>query len=588
MDINDILTNLGLDLTNPEVKRGALEAIDAIMQSRQPTMSLDDIGMGSMSSDEIDIELDPDLIQPSQKQQQQSGGSDDIEIEDEENILDQIKHNDAEDNQDDNVNGDENSSDKQSANQADTSEEDSNETDETESGTEGSSNSDDRNKETDDFEDDEELGDGAQHGDEENDFDEDETAGKTSESEFEDDVEDDDEADQNSLENNSEAQNDQDGEESDEAFDEEDLEETDFDEDDILDDELKDIYNDEAITTKQKSRKIKRERTLSAAKKALADAQSRRVAPALLRELEKAIAALEELTEAVKKSINDISDEEFNMLVNRVFDAIDAVGDSSLTFTSEEERELQAKEIKTDLSSNKTQTELSAEDVAQIRAETQAVKAREKETAKYHRRARSSFRGFQDFLTSLYRAIALQVATEESNDDSWSAINRRYGGTGILQPGKRLNELPNKKIPIIDFYFDQSGSWTESDIKTGEKAIRELADMEANGQIKVNVYYFANNVHTDAASARREGGTQAWNEIVKNVIATQATNVVIMTDDDMEDRWNGVWRGEKALTYTVPGYVWYLWRDGDNAPRLPRDLKGRGGVQQFSFTRSDI
>jgi hypothetical protein len=51
----------------------------------------------------------------------------------------------------------------------------------------------------------------------------------------------------------------------------------------------------------------------------------------------------------------------------------------------------------------------------------------------------------------------------------------------------------------------------------------------------------------------------------------------------MED-W---WKGDKALSYTVPGYVWYLWRNGINAPRLPRDLRGRGGTQQFSFNASD-
>ena len=56
-----------------------------------------------------------------------------------------------------------------------------------------------------------------------------------------------------------------------------------------------------------------------------------------------------------------------------------------------------------------------------------------------------------------------------------------------------------------------------------------------------------------------------------------------MTDSDMDDWWSG----PKALSYTVPGYVWYLWRDGDNAPRLPRDLKGRGGTQQFSFSTAD-
>ena len=163
-------------------------------------------------------------------------------------------------------------------------------------------------------------------------------------------------------------------------------------------------------------------------------------------------------------------------------------------------------------------------------------------------------------------------------------------GAGVLQQGKKFNELPNKKIPVIDFYFDQSGSWDEDDIKVGEKAVAALAEMEEKGQIKVNIYYFANNVHSDAASARYEGGTWAWNSIVKNVIATQATNVVIMTDSDMEDRWDAerYWNQGKAASYTVPGYVWYLWRNGSNAPRLPRDLKGRGGTQQFSFNQGDL
>jgi hypothetical protein len=107
--------------------------------------------------------------------------------------------------------------------------------------------------------------------------------------------------------------------------------------------------------------------------------------------------------------------------------------------------------------------------------------------------------------------------------------------------------------------------------------------MEENGQIKINIFYFSDDVYTDAESARARGSTSGWNEIVKNVISTNATNVIVMTDSDMEDWWNG----DKALGYTVPGYVWYLWRDGVNAPRLPRDLKGRGGTQQFSFSTAD-
>ena len=258
------------------------------------------------------------------------------------------------------------------------------------------------------------------------------------------------------------------------------------------------------------------------------------------------------------------------------------VGVSGLTYSSQEERELRAKEIKDDLGKVETQNELSAEDIAKIRAEHEVIKSREREADKYKPRSRNSFKGFQDFLTSLYRAIALQVSTEETRDDTWSAISRRNSGAGVLRQGQRVTDLPNKKIPVIDFYFDQSGSWSADDIKVGQKAVEQLADMEAKGQIKMNIYYFSDKVFTSVNDPGTQRGTRAWNDIVKNIITTQATNVIIMTDSDMEYQYDG-----SPLSYTVPGYVWYLWKDGSNAPRLPRDLKGRGGTQQFSFSSSD-
>lgn len=563
MDINNILDSLGLDLSNPEAKRGAVEAINAILASRT-NFGGGGAGGAVVRGGEFDVELDPDLIQPSEKHQPQGDDNEDIEINDEDNILDQIKRNDSEDDFD---NSDTTSSETENQGTEGNEIEDS-------ASSEDSSNDDSSTRNTD------------ENGELEKSTEAEDTDNNTDSSE--------DSEDEN-IENSSALDNDvDDTEDNTEAasdsseeveIDGEDESNDEFDEDDLLDNNIKGLYDDEDLKAKHEARKIKRERTLQAANKALADAKARKAAPALIRELEKAILALEALTEAISsKSIKDISDEEFNLLVNRVFDAIEAVGDNSLTFTSEQERELQAKEIKNDLASTKTQQELSAEDIAQIRAETQAIKARDKETDKYRTRARSSFKGFQDFLSSLYRAIALQVHVEETQDDTWSAINRRHSGTNILQPGKKLNELPNKKIPVIDFYFDCSSSWNDRDLAVGQKAVDKLIEMEENGQIKINIFYFSDSVYTDVASARAGGNTAGWNDIVKNVIATQATNVIIMTDSDMED-W---WRGSKALSYTVPGYVWYLWRDGENAPRLPRDLKGRGGTQQFSFSHNSV
>ena len=611
MDIKDILDSLGLDFSNPEVKRGAVEAIEAILSSRATMPDVGSMGGGNDRGHDggqdntTEVELDPDLLQPSIKQAPTGVDNTDIEIDDEENILDQIKHKESEEpientnsagNDSNNRSGSDSEApkEKNSEESAVQDDEELDNIDEIDSAT--SPNVDDKST-TNNVEKDESSTETAHTTD--NDVADNDAATTEVNDEF---VEDE-------LEAASESE-DEDTEDAGEKadfdvldYDDEDVldtaagdveeseqdtsdEESDFDEDDLIDDELKDSTEDEEIKTKHNARKIKRERTLAAAKKALADAQAKKISASLIRELEKAIEALETLTEGVAKSLKTISDAEFNQLVNRVFDAIQACGDSGLTFTSEEEREAKVKEIKDDLASVKTQTELSAEDIAKIRAETQAIKAREKENDKYTAKARESFKGFREFLNSLYRAIALQVHNEETQDSSWSAINRRYSGTGILQPGKKIQELPNKKIPVIDFYFDQSGSWTDDDIKVGEKAVQSLADMEANGQIKINVYYFSDDVFADAASARSMGGTRGWNEIVKNVIATQATNVIIMTDDDMENWWRP--QRSPALKYTVPGYVWYLWKDGENAPRLPRDLKGRGGVQQFSFSASDI
>lgn len=576
MDIKDILDSLGIDLTNPEAKRGAVEAIQAILDSRTPPPDFSGTG-GMAPSGEVDVELDPDLIRPSQKFNQPQSDAD-IEIEDEDDILSQIKRNESEDDLDndgnssgDNVSSEDNS-DRTSDNDTSDSnkapgEADNNSTEQTDENTEVPENDTEASENT----------------PEEN---------NSSEESDESEVDSDSQPSEDDLENeeSEESENEPaevgepESDDSEEEFEnEEDSEEDfDFDEEDLLDDELKNSYDDHDIQAKNEARRIKRERTLTAAKTALESAKAKKVAPALIKELEKSIEALESLVEAAQKNLADISDEEFNQMINRVLDAISAVDDKELTFSTDKDRELKAQEIKADLGSRETQQELSDEDIAAIRAETQAVKAREKETQQYRRPAPSSFKGFKEFLNSLYRAVALQVQTNEVQDDTWSAINRRYSGTGVLRQGQRKNELPDKKIPIIDFYFDQSGSWDESDLEVGRKAVSTLADMDEKGQIKLNIFYFAD----DVSSTPIRGSTSGWNKIVKNVIATQATNVVVMTDSDMQDWWSP--QDKPPLKYTVPGYVWYLWRDGQSAPRLPQDLKGRGGVQQFSFSRGDV
>jgi hypothetical protein len=370
------------------------------------------------------------------------------------------------------------------------------------------------------------------------------------------------------------------GEEEEDEEPDEDDETTDLEDEDLLDDDVDFTDTDTDSDSKANRRRLTRAHILQTAKDALVKAKANNVADSKIKELEASIAALEALTEAAGQSIDDLTDEEFARLTNRVLDAIDACGDSGITYKTADQKATQVKEIKTDLESDTTRDELSREDVEKIRAEHQTQVARAKENDRYAQKAPGSFKGFEAFLTSLYKAIALQVHTIETNNDTWSALNRRYSGTGVLRQGSRKEELPEAKIPIIDFYFDCSGSWSDKHLAFGEKAVESLVDLERKGKIKLNIYYFSDDVYTDISAARAGGSTEGWNSIVSNVVTTKATNVVVMTDSDMEN-W---WVGPKALQYTVQGYVWYLWRDGVNAPRLPRDLRGRGGTQQFSFT----
>lgn len=615
MEIKDILDKLGLDLSSAEARRGAIEAIDAILASRNTAGT----GGGSMGGGEMEIELDPDLLQPSIKQSQTDSDDDDVEIEDEDDILSQIKHKDSEDpieNTNSEGSDDKSSEDSNNSQETNNSDDTSNDTKDNDQKPNNDKDTSNKSQPKDDIdnssedeedelenEDDEDAidtedadsdisdgfdsGDDTDYADDFSDFDDENGNIDDLDDANTDDLADGSDDLLDSDDSDTDAASDKDNEDDQDVEDTDEEDDFDFDETDLVDDDLVDITKDKDEMSKLDSRKMKRERTLKAAKKTLADARSRNVDQSLIQELEKAIEALEIIQEAVSNNLADLSDKEFNRLINRVLDAIDACGNSGLTYTSQEEREARVQEIKKDLSQDSTQHELSAEDTAKIRAETQALKAREKEMAKYQQRSASSFSGFQAFLDSLTQAVKRQTSNARARADSWNSINKKYAGTGILRPGKVVKELPNTKIPVIDFYFDCSSSWKQHDIAIGKKAMAALAELEAEGKIKVNPFYFSDWVSTEYNDVAG-GCTAGWNHIVKNVIATRATNVVIMTDSDMEAQGEGEAGVSGFLKYTVPGYVWYLWKNGKNAQRLPRDLTGRKGVQQFSFSASDL
>lgn len=345
--------------------------------------------------------------------------------------------------------------------------------------------------------------------------------------------------------------------------------------------------------SENKLRRVKHKRTILAAERQLERAKQAGADADKIAELEQAIADLksydDELSEsASKKSIYDLSSEEYDKLVDRALSAILALGGSArgeINVESEEEHAKKVKAFNDSISDDRVRTELEIEDSIQVSADREQELERQQNIARQQRlqnapryRDPDSFEGFKEFLDSLRRSLATQVRYKEKTGDTWTALNRRYSGTGVLRQGQNRQRVPSPVVPVIDFYFDWSGSWGSEDIKVGQKAVDAAVELEKQGLIKVNLYYFGANVATDPSAVNRHS-TTAWDEIVKTIKETRATNVVIMTDSDMQNYG--------SAKHTVRGNVWYLWKCGSNAQRLPRDLQGEFGTKQFAFSQSD-
>lgn len=600
-DIKDILQELDLDLSNPEVVKAASEAIMQILSGRMgddPETLKDRLNKKAQRPDDddddqepidlgtIEQEIDPNLIQPPQKPSK-SGNDVETEIEDDEDVLNKIRQlGDRDDNQNNSGNGS-GSGNGDDGNQPPQPEQDKqadrgqepgddpekSNTDKKDTGETGKSEDkpggDDGNEPGGDPGD--EPGQDPTAGPENGPTGGDSKGGNTGNGPVDDPGDDipHGTTDPNGKGNGNKNQ-DQDG---------------DTDEGNGGDgDEGENVDSDftsklAGKNPKNEAQRIQIGRTIKAAQRTKTKAEDAGQ-KAIVSILDKCEDMLEDMLEELENDpSSEISEQKLSQVIQRTLDAISEVDKAGLTFKSDDERARQVKQIKDTMSDTLTAAELSAEDVEQIRADKQAIINNKKEIDKYATRGRSSFKGFEDFVTSLRKALAMQVETEKTKAGSWAAINRRFDGTSVVKPGIKNKTLPSTKVPVIDFYFDCSASWDDYDLQKGDDALGKIAQLEQDGEIKINVFYFADHVYADVNSPRREGGTGAWNHIIENIILTKATNVVIMTDRDMQ--WQCDDPPHKG--YKVSGFVWYLWKDGVNAQNLPQLLQGRCGTMQYAF-----
>lgn len=278
------------------------------------------------------------------------------------------------------------------------------------------------------------------------------------------------------------------------------------------------------------------------------------------------------LTEAVK-GLRDMTDDEFGDYINSTYDLIDQV--EPVTYV--DDMEDRKSKIKGWANDPLAAQELAAEDNVERQKDYQKKKAREAEKARY-----SNFGTLRDFEMNLYSAINNQVEAVRQEYQSYDEINAEYESEDAIVKADLVKELPAEAKPIIDVYFDQSGSWDKRDVKVGQKAVASIKTFEDQGDIVLNIFYFDDVVTADGNDSRLgQGGTNAWPEILQNIKATEAKNVVIMTDHDMN--WDSQRYGQVCR---VDGCVWWIWRNNISAPDCTKHIIGNQGNYQFSFYSS--
>lgn len=172
------------------------------------------------------------------------------------------------------------------------------------------------------------------------------------------------------------------------------------------------------------------------------------------------------------------------------------------------------------------------------------------------------------FTESLTKFIRDELA--KGRQDSWSHINKKYVYSGLLRPGSTWQG--KNKVPLINVYFDRSGSWTTEKTEKGAQAIATLNRYVTRGEIKLKLYYFNTRVmDTDPGG---HGGTNGQ-PIMDHIQQTKPNNVIILTDSDISDIRTDV---------SVPGAVWMLFYGGRSI-NLMEHLHGKKLTKYFDIIK---
>ena len=274
---------------------------------------------------------------------------------------------------------------------------------------------------------------------------------------------------------------------------------------------------------KAKRRKIDAARAKAAAEKALKRlekldpselTQSGEKAADVKKELEQAVAdlkkTLDDLNTDWSNSLEELSDAEFDKQIIAAQKATDKV----IKQVYDTDSEARVKRLQTVLDDSDILAKLNKEDAQVLATDPtlKKLKADEEDKKRYdelERRAiNTPLKTFEAFKSDLLRAIAGQIGEAQQREmakkRSYSRLNRLHEPDNVVMQGTYWGLAPLEHPPTVAVYFDQSSSWTPADVKRGMEAINQLLQFEKQGLLHLEVYYFAMDLFTNAASARAQ------------------------------------------------------------------------------------
>ncbi len=286
------------------------------------------------------------------------------------------------------------------------------------------------------------------------------------------------------------------------------------------------------------------------------------------------------LTEAKKllegTHLGNMSQDEYDTMIDDILDLVNTVQEVDYS------TDLPARiaKIQADANDEAKNKELMDEDEIYLkpeREERKALRAKKREADRYKKRVASNNQN--RLRNDIFETIADQVKAYEEEEETWVVPNRRYDDDpDMVVRGKRNIDVNKPTVPTIEVFLDYSGSWSESDLVKGRAVVEDLSEFVDDGKLELNIFYFTDDIATTPEGARAKGGgTGAWPHIVNQVLASGCTNVMILTDSDM-NTW-----GDHSKKVMVDGCVWYLWKNGVRAENLPKELRGRMGTLEYNL-----